>query len=61
MVSIEKDLQDNLIPNSPPGAGMPSTRPGFLNPNQAQSSALPGMELPQLLWATCSSASPASL
>jgi len=52
--------KDHLVPTPLPWAGIPSTRTGCSKPCPTWSWTLPGREHPQLLWATCSSASPPS-
>ena len=60
MAWVVRDLKDHIIPAPLPWGGMPSTRPGCSKPHPTWPWTLPGMEHPQLLWATCSSASPPS-
>jgi len=61
MVWVERDLKDHLVPTSPAvGNNTPSTRAGCSKPPPTWAWTLPGKEHPQLLWATCSSASPPS-
>jgi len=58
MIWVGRDLVGHLVPIPLPWAGTPSTRPGCSKPHPAWPSALPGRGHPQLLWATCASASP---
>jgi len=57
MVWVGKDLNDHLVPTPLPGAGTPSTRPGYSKSHSTWPWTLPGREHPQL-WETYSSASP---
>ena len=52
--------KDHLVPTPLPWARTPSTRPGCSKPRLTWPSTLAVRGHPQLLWATCSSASPAS-
>ena len=60
MVWVGRDLKDHLVPTPLPWTGTPSTRPGCPKPHPTWPWTLPGRGRPQLLWATCSSASPPS-
>ena len=59
-IRVQRDLIDHLVPTPLPRAGTPSTRPGCSKPHPTWPWTLPGRGHPQLLWATCSSASPPS-
>jgi len=57
MVWVGRDLIDHLVPTPLLWAGTPSTRPDCSEPHPTWPWALLGRGHPQLLWATCSSAS----
>jgi len=57
---VGRDLAGYLGPTFLPWAGTPATRPGCSKPHPTWLSTLPERGHPQLLWATCSSASPPS-
>jgi len=60
MVWVGRDLKDCLVPTPLPWAGTSSTRPRCSKHHPTWPWALPGRGHPQLLSATCSSASPPS-
>jgi len=55
---LEGTFKDHLVPIPLPWAGTPSTKPGCSKSHQTLPWTLPGRGHPQLLWATCASASP---
>jgi len=58
MLRVGRDLKDHLVPTPLPWAS--STRPGCSELHPTWPWTLPGRGHPQLLWATCASASPPS-
>jgi len=60
MVKVGRDLKDHLVPTPLPSAGTSSTRPGCSELHPTWPWTLPGRGQPQLLWETCSRASPPS-
>ena len=61
MVLVGRDLMDHLVSTPLPWAGTLSPRPRCSKPCPTWPWTLPGRVQPQLLWATCASASPPSV
>jgi len=60
MVWVGRDLKGHLVPTSLPWAWRSSARSGYSKPHPAWFWTLPERGHLQLLWTTCSSASPPS-
>jgi len=57
MVWVGREFKDDIVPPHLPWAGTPSTRPDCSKTHPTWPSTFPGKGHPQLLWATCASAS----
>ena len=59
-IGLEGTFKDHLVQQPPCHGQTPSTRPACSKPHPAWPWTLPGRGHPQLLWASCASASPPS-